>query len=355
MQETFDTVGTHVIIQVLNGSLLVYDPHQWCVCSKTRFEANSQSYVESRCRAVISLLHAAVGRVKRDFEFVFSLDDQPRWNAIDFNRPWLGMHPGFGAVRCRRSGTLALPFFGSHALWAFGEHAEQFPAPPSESEFLSRRPSAVFRGRVGGCSGDWFEMGGNRSFFWLFNRNRTAACGRALVAQLSQARPDKVDFNKTDFLTLQKQADRFRYVLSVEGHAGWAERLLALFASGMLLFNQDHPCTQWFEPQARPYEHFIPVRNDLADLIDRIEWADEHPSTAYAIVQNAFAFANRYLTKSGVLEYASLVLDDYAARLLYRPMARAGSVAADELLTRIVNTPRSVRSAHPTCRRTRNE
>ena len=294
---------------------------------------------------MISLLTAAARRAARDFELVFSLDDQPRWNAVDYNSPSSPKHPGFGAVRCRRSGALPLPFFGSHAIWSFENHEETFGGPPSKADFLRKQPTAVFRGRIGGCSGDWHEMDRGQSFYWLFNHNRTMPCGRALVASLARAMPDKIDYNRTEFLTLKQQSDRFRYVLSVEGYAGWAERLSSLFSAGMLLFNQDHQCAQWFEPLARPYEHFVPVRNDLADLIDRIEWANEHPNIAYSIVGNAMEFANRHLSRAGVLDYVTVLLDEYSQRLAYRPEIRNGSVLADVFLSSIDAAPRSIRAA----------
>ncbi|KAJ7480350.1 hypothetical protein B0H11DRAFT_2421163 [Mycena galericulata] len=61
------------------------------------------------------------------------------------------------------------------------------------------------------------------------------------------------------------------YLLDVDGNT-FSGRYLGLLRSGGLVFKSP-AFTEFFTPWLVPYEHFIPVRPDLADLPAKIEWA----------------------------------------------------------------------------------
>jgi len=48
---------------------------------------------------------------------------------------------------------------------------------------------------------------------------------------------------------------------------------------------------QWYYDRIHPWEHFVPVKSDMSDLIEKIEWAHSHDAEAHAIAQNGRAFA----------------------------------------------------------------
>ena len=48
---------------------------------------------------------------------------------------------------------------------------------------------------------------------------------------------------------------------------------------------------QWYYDRIRPWEHFVPVKSDMSDLIEKIEWARSHDAEAQAIAANGRAFA----------------------------------------------------------------
>ncbi|KAJ7688015.1 hypothetical protein B0H17DRAFT_1203215 [Mycena rosella] len=54
--------------------------------------------------------------------------------------------------------------------------------------------------------------------------------------------------------------------------------------------------TDFFMPWLVPFEHFIPVRPDLADLPAKIEWARANDEEAHHIQQSGHAFAEHVLT-----------------------------------------------------------
>jgi hypothetical protein len=73
-------------------------------------------------------------------------------------------------------------------------------------------------------------------------------------------------------------------VLSADGAAA-AYRLPFLLAGGSLVLWVDSPrgFAEHLYEQFRPNVHYIPIKADLSNLIERIEWARAHDSEARAI------------------------------------------------------------------------
>jgi len=55
-----------------------------------------------------------------------------------------------------------------------------------------------------------------------------------------------------------------------------AYRLPYLLAGDSVILKQDSHYYEFFYKQLRPYVHYIPVKADLSDLLDRIQWAKQH-------------------------------------------------------------------------------
>lgn len=68
---------------------------------------------------------------------------------------------------------------------------------------------------------------------------------------------------------------QFKYQINVDGTVA-AYRLPYLLAGGSVVLKQDSPYYEHFYHQLRPWEHYIPFRRDLSDLLDKISWAREH-------------------------------------------------------------------------------
>jgi hypothetical protein len=63
--------------------------------------------------------------------------------------------------------------------------------------------------------------------------------------------------------------------------------MLCYATQGSLLFKTSSPFEQWFYRGhgLRPWVHFVPVRYDLEDLLDKILWARAHEEQALRITQ----------------------------------------------------------------------
>ena len=88
-----------------------------------------------------------------------------------------------------------------------------------------------------------------------------------------------------------------------------AYRLPYLLAGSGVVFKADSPYYEHFYSSLRPWEHYIPVRADLADLTDKIQWARQHDQEALAISLKARQFAREHLLPHSVLCYHAQLLE----------------------------------------------
>ena len=81
----------------------------------------------------------------------------------------------------------------------------------------------------------------------------------------------------------------------------------------VLLVNSNYKL--WFQKFLKPtiisnyiLGDYIPVKEDLSDLLEIIQWCKDNDEKAKIIANNALKFHNKYLTKDGVLNYLQFVL-----------------------------------------------
>ncbi len=112
---------------------------------------------------------------------------------------------------------------------------------------------------------------------------------------------DSLDFDLVQPLTPKEQAG-YRYVINVDGHVK-AFRLSYEFSMGSCILLVDSKYHLWFSDYIKPYKHYVPVKEDLSDLIKQIEWCEQNLEKVQEIVDNARKFYENYLTKEGIFDY----------------------------------------------------
>ena len=105
---------------------------------------------------------------------------------------------------------------------------------------------------------------------------------------------------------------RGKYLPVLDGHMctypGYQWRLL----SNSVCFKQESDQIQWFYKALQPYVHYIPVKNDMSDLVEKINWAKEHDEEAAAIADRARDFAQKNLLFEEVYFYLYQTFQEYA-------------------------------------------
>ncbi len=151
---------------------------------------------------------------------------------------------------------------------------------------------------------------------------------RVILCKLSQQYPALIDAKFTflaqggehipslkaflvPFMSFE-QLMQYKYQLFIDGNvtpysaSGWK------FFSNSLIFKADSPWYQWYFAALKPFEHYIPVRADLADLVDGILWAKSHENEARMIAKRCRECAISSITLPDNLLYLYYIIDQYS-------------------------------------------
>lgn len=140
--------------------------------------------------------------------------------------------------------------------------------------------------------------------FWIGANTHPS---RAKLKMLAEQHPDMFDvtimeWNRKDPTNLKsttryvslKDHAQYKYLIDCPG-GGYSARLKWLLASGRPVFVVDR---EWVEPWhhlLKPMVHYIPVKEDLSDLVAKYEMIEKDPALYESISKNAKQFAKDYL------------------------------------------------------------
>jgi hypothetical protein len=94
---------------------------------------------------------------------------------------------------------------------------------------------------------------------------------------------------------------RYRYLIDLQGR-GYSARVKLLLFSGRPLFLQARRWKEFYYCDLEPMVHYVPVREDLSDLGQMLEWAEAHPDQARQIAHNARQYALSHLRRHHAIE-----------------------------------------------------
>lgn len=109
---------------------------------------------------------------------------------------------------------------------------------------------------------------------------------------------------------------KYKYLLSIDGTVA-AYRIPALLAGNSALFLPASPWYEHFYSQLEPWVHFVPVKEDLGDVVQQLLWARKHDAAVKNISRNARLFARDHLTAEQVYCYYFKVLHTYNESMDY--------------------------------------
>jgi hypothetical protein len=102
------------------------------------------------------------------------------------------------------------------------------------------------------------------------------------------------------FMTMAEQS-QYKYIIHVDGNVN-AYRLLTTMMTGSLIIRVDGPYLSWIDQLIKPNVHYILVKPDLSDLLQKIKWCEMSPKSAQKIAKAGYEFAKRALTREFVNE-----------------------------------------------------
>lgn len=124
---------------------------------------------------------------------------------------------------------------------------------------------------------------------------------------------DKHSRKIVNFLTPKEQSE-YKYIINVDGHVS-AFRLSLELSMGSVILLVNSSWKIWYRHLLIPFVHYVPVLEDLSDLIDKIKWCRKNDKTCEEIATNAKKFFLLYLQKDGVLDYMQKTLSDLKSEM----------------------------------------
>jgi hypothetical protein len=101
---------------------------------------------------------------------------------------------------------------------------------------------------------------------------------------------------------------RYKYLVSVDGVASAWKRVPTILASRSVLLLQ-HRWNQYFYPGLTPWVHYVPLKDDISDLVERYEWLLTHQLDAKRIADNGKEFAKEILQPTALERYFAEIIN----------------------------------------------
>lgn len=250
-----------------------------------------------------------------DMTFLISIGDDLSIQGTDF--PVMAM--------CKRRGTTAILF---PDFEAFTSGFQVMPGIDLEKQDYSmswkeRLNCLIWRGAA-------VQAG------MLDRPERLEISNRVKLCRLSERYPHLIDAGFTSQVTKwtkqwQKPwlpfSDVFahRYQIWLDGSAaGFSQSGWRLF-TGSTVIKPDSPFIQWYFGALVPWKHYIPVKNNLNDLVGTIEYLNKNELLAEEVAKNSHQFAKGNITLEQNYSYLAEMLrayDDVIQATLFCPRCK---------------------------------
>lgn len=281
---------------------------------------------------------------KRDFPLLTTNATEPYFDMWGYNKPLISHNYSsyLPILSMSKTADFADILIPTHEDWARVQQKENKWFIDSRvtnddiiinNDFKCKKSTAVFRGS---STGDGFTIESNQrlKIAYLSSQNKVddknipyLNCGitkwntrpkkLANSKEIQMIHPDDFPFSLVEFLTLPQQS-QYKYIVHIDGHVS-AFRLSAMLALNCVPLIVHSKWKLWYSHLLIPYEHFIPIKEDLSNLYEQIQWCKDNDDACEMIAHNAREFAENYLEKDGMFDYTQKMLFDLKCFLKYTP------------------------------------
>ena len=80
---------------------------------------------------------------------------------------------------------------------------------------------------------------------------------------------------------------------------------------GSVILKVDSTCVAdqlWYSPLLEPFYDHVPVKKDMSDLKEKIEWCRANDDKCQQIAQNAKKIHSLFVSKEGILDYMQVLI-----------------------------------------------
>lgn len=109
-------------------------------------------------------------------------------------------------------------------------------------------------------------------------------------------RSDPNNLTAINFMSFEEQIAKWRYLIDLRG-VGYSGRLKILLSSKRVVFIQERKYEEFFFEFLKPWEHYIPVHEDLSDLTENLNFLKSNNELENKILRNTSVFSQLYLSR----------------------------------------------------------
>lgn len=148
-----------------------------------------------------------------------------------------------------------------------------------------------------------------RTIMLLIGNNNKTICD---FFDMNWIKTDSTQLDSTKYISLPELVRTYSFLIDIEGN-GYSGRLKHLLWSHRPVLLVDRPHKEYFFKYLIPWTHYIPVKNDLSDLVKQIKWCFDHYEEALAIAENAYQFSKVYLTRDACYDKWNELITEHIA------------------------------------------
>lgn len=111
---------------------------------------------------------------------------------------------------------------------------------------------------------------------------------------------NEINNNNPNYLSLY-DLTKYKYLIDIGGN-GYSGRLKFLLFSKRPILLVDRNYIEYFHDDLIPYKHYIPVKMDLSNLLEQVNWIKNNYEESLEIANNAFEFAINNFTLDKLLD-----------------------------------------------------
>jgi hypothetical protein len=187
-------------------------------------------------------------------------------------------------------------------------------------DFANKKPMAIFRGSITGNDRSasntrirarllslqyptYLDVELTQTFpYYMFETYDTCICTEINDKRIYDDKNYK-SINKTD------QGKQYKYILHIDGFVS-AWRMAEEMLSMSVILKVESPWLEHFYDKLKPWYHYIPIKEDLSDLIPIIKWCNNNIALCQIIAKNAYDFAIDNFTEKKMFDYVISKLYD---------------------------------------------
>ena len=229
-------------------------------------------------------------------------DNKPYWEQYTNQDPNLPTYlPILGYSGAKNFCDIPIPNFDDIDIVM----NEDIPLPHSSYDWAEKISKAVFRGNPTGC-------GTNADTNMRIKlAEMMATSGAYLDVGLIKTTNNMPRFDPVKGLSLievkalpvqkmdMQEQSKYKYIIHVDGNVA-AYRLLKTMLLGSVILKVAGKYDLWVEQLLQDGVNYISVKEDLSDLIEKIEWCKSHDEECKTIAENGTLLAKKVLDKNYV-------------------------------------------------------